>query len=108
MFGRAFFVPKVGNSMENLTEEERFLIANKTSAGLTMDAAKAMIAAQRLALNGGTADVTKKPRKMSASERKAEITAQILAIGGEPPDASQSVAKFVQALTAAKSAAPLL
>jgi len=84
------------------SQDEKLLIGNMVSAGAKMKDAKAKV----LATRKKTADAEpkpEKPKKKSADDRKKEIAVKIQGLGGEHPPFNASVAKFEEALTAARS-----
>ena len=86
-----------------LTPEETLVVCNMTSTGTKLRDAIAKIKAQReRSATGGEATVEGK-KKVSAKDKKSALTEEIEALEGEVPAASASVAKFEEALTAAKA-----
>lgn len=87
-----------------LTPEEKLAVCNMTSTGTAMAEAIAAIEEQRGRDAGGNTPTEEGKRKISPRDKKAALAKEIEALGGEVPEASASVAKFGEALTAAKVA----
>lgn len=85
-----------------LTPEEKLAICNMTSTGTKMKDAIARIVDRRNATDGAATDEVKK--KVPTKDKKAALAKEIKSLDGEVPAASASVAKFEEALTAAKAA----
>jgi len=83
------------------------LLCNLTSRGMTLSEARAHLAAEeaKRAERAGRIQAPSEPEKISAKDKKEALAAEIEALGGEVPGANSSVAKFEEALTAAKFAA---
>lgn len=84
------------------TPEEKLVICNATSIGKSMKEAKAMVMKARGGNTEAAPETEKK--KPSAKEKKEALAKEIEALGGEVPAENASVAKFEEALTAAKTA----
>lgn len=83
-----------------LTPEERFTVCNMNSTGTKLKDAIAKVVANR---NGSTAAPKDEKKKPSAKAKKEALAKEIVELGGEAPEENASVAKFQEALTAAKA-----
>tara|TARA_R100001530_G_scaffold131664_1_gene103488 strand:+ start:192 stop:479 length:288 start_codon:yes stop_codon:yes gene_type:complete len=86
--------------MSDFTPDEKLFLSNLVSQGVPMKKACERVLGCRKAPVGAA---IREDRKPTAAERKEALAANIEAAGGEVPLASASVAKFEQALAAAKA-----
>ena len=83
------------------TTEEKLLLCNLTSTGVSMkDAVERVVSAR----SSGESKVDGEKTKLSTKERKEILADEIDALGGEVPPMNASIAKFEEALTTAKAA----
>lgn len=86
--------------MENeFTADQKLQLCNMTSQGISLaEAKRRILESAKPAISAAS-----EAGKPSARDRKAALTAEIESLGGEVPPVSASVAKFEEALTAAKA-----
>jgi hypothetical protein len=87
-------------NMSELTSDEQLVVCNLTSVGVSLKDAIARVKNQR-----PQADecVDGEKPKLSTKERKELLADEINALDGEVPPMNASIAKFEEALTAAKA-----
>jgi hypothetical protein len=87
--------------MSELTPDEQLVVCNMVSVGVKLKDAIEKVTSQRPKADEG---IDGEKPKLSTKERKELLADEINALDGEVPPMNASIAKFEEALTAAKAA----